>query len=278
MAADVATEPRLLRFGATERWLHWVHAAAFTAMLATGLVLYLPFLSQVVSARPLMKAVHLVAAVGWLVALAVVPLLGDRRALRRTRRELERFDADDLRWLRPRGADRSLIPQGRFNAGQKAHSVLQAALSVLFVVSGVLLWLGERNTSLRFAGTLPLHDAAMALAGIFVLGHVFMALSPEHRASMEGATRGTVPASYAAHYHAKWNPPPAPATSGARFTAARPGRVRVVLALALVAAGLAGSTLLVRDVFHGDDPLPAPATPAVVKASPLLAPLDPAAR
>ena len=32
----------LRRFGRTERSLHWVHATGFLAMLATGLVLYLP--------------------------------------------------------------------------------------------------------------------------------------------------------------------------------------------------------------------------------------------
>ena len=104
----VSDARRVARFGRTERTLHWVHATAFFAMLATGLVLYLPVLAQVVSNRPLMKAMHLVAATAWLTALLLVAVLGNRRALGRTRRELERFDADDLRWLRgapcPRGA------------------------------------------------------------------------------------------------------------------------------------------------------------------------------
>src|SRR5918994_1419609 len=98
----VSDAPRVARFGATERTLHWVHASAFLAMLATGLALYLPLLAQVLSDRPLMKALHLVAATAWLTALALVALVGDRRALRRTRRDLERFTADDVRWLRRR--------------------------------------------------------------------------------------------------------------------------------------------------------------------------------
>jgi formate dehydrogenase subunit gamma len=263
--AAAGGERRVLRFGATERLLHWAHAGAFTAMLATGLVLYLPFLAQVISARPLMKALHLVAAVAWLTALAVIPLLGDRRALRTTRRELERFDADDLRWLRARGGDRAMVPQGRFNAGQKAHSVLQAALSVLFVVSGSLLWLGERNTALRLPGTLPLHDAAMYIAGIFVLGHLFMAFSPEHRASLEGATNGTVPSAYATRYHRKWAAPAVGADPAARR---RPDAVRMGLAVAFLVAGLIAATLLVRDVFHGSDALPGGAPPVVAVLTP----------
>lgn len=251
----MASDARVQRFGSTERTLHWAHAGAFTAMLATGLVLYLPFLAQVISARPLMKALHLTAAVAWLAALLLIGLLGDRAALRRTRRQLERVDDDDLRWLRTRvGQARHAPapPQGRFNAGQKAHAVVQAALSVLFVVSGVLLWLGERHTQWRFGGTLALHDMGMYAATAFVLGHVYMAFAPGTRPAMEGVTRGTVPAAYAASHHAKWDaaadpPPPLPRPSPARLAAA-----------ALVAAvALGGAVLLVRDVVRGDD-VPAP--------------------
>jgi len=250
---------RVARFGRTERALHWVHASAFLAMLATGLVLYLPLLAQIVSDRPLMKAMHLVAATAWLTALLLVAVLGDRRVLGRTRRDLERFDADDLRWLR--GA---AVPQGRFNAGQKAHAVGQAALAVLFTVSGTLLWLGERNTTLRLPGTIALHDVAMYIAGTLVAGHIYMAFAPRTRASLDGMLHGTVPAAYAAEHHAKWVPAPAPAAgaAGSGRTAMRRA-ARVALAAAIVACGLAGATLLARDVLAGDGAPPPPA-PALV--------------
>ena len=65
----------IVRFDRTERTLHWVHASAFMAMLATGLVLYLPMLAQVFSDRPLVKALHLVAAAAWTLACAFWPAL-----------------------------------------------------------------------------------------------------------------------------------------------------------------------------------------------------------
>jgi formate dehydrogenase subunit gamma len=234
MASETAA---VHRFGATERTLHWVHAAAFGAMLATGLVLYLPALAQVISNRPLMKAAHLVAAVAWLTALALVALLGDRGALRRTRRDLERFSDDDLRWLRR--VDPT-PPAGRFNAGQKAHAVVQAALAVLFTISGALLWLGERNTAFRLPGTIALHDAAMYAGTILVLGHVFMAL--DTRGSMQGILRGTVPAGYAAEHHPRWAPPDAGPPA-----AQRPGLARLAGAVAILALGVLGATLLAHD-------------------------------
>ena len=53
MATDRA---RLRRFSRTERAVHWVHAAAFLVLLATGLALYLPSLSELVGRRPTASA------------------------------------------------------------------------------------------------------------------------------------------------------------------------------------------------------------------------------
>ncbi len=235
MAASAPS--RVLRFGRTERALHWVHATAFTIMLATGLVLYLPLLAQQVGDRPLMKGIHLATAAAWLTALALVAVLGDRPALGRARREIERFDADDLLWLRRRAA-----PQGRFNAGQKVHSVLQALLAVTFTVSGVLLWLGERDTALRLPGTIALHDVSMYLLVVLVAGHLFKALAPDTRPALEGVTGGTVPAAWAAEHHPKWQArPPGLGSIGWR----RPRVQAIVLAGVIAAAGLAVGVALV---------------------------------
>jgi formate dehydrogenase subunit gamma len=114
-----------------------VHASAFFVLLGSGLVLYLPSLAAEVGRRPFVKDVHVLTALAWILALAAVLVLGDRRGLRATTRELEVFDADDRRWLRGKDA-----PQGRFNAGQKLNAVLTAAFALLFLVSGALLWIG----------------------------------------------------------------------------------------------------------------------------------------
>jgi formate dehydrogenase subunit gamma len=237
MAVDprlaLALEPRVHRFGPTERRLHTVHALAFSVLLATGFALYLPFLAQILSDRPLMKAIHLVTAVAWMTALVLVVVLGDRAALRRTRREIERFDDDDLLFLRRRP-----VAAGRFNGGQKAHAILQAGLSLLFVVSGALLWLGERDTDFRLPGTIALHDAATLLLAVLVVGHVLKATSQPQ--SLEGIWRGTVPERYAAEHHAKWRPGAVP--EGGRDAL---GGARLAVAAVVVAAGIAAVTLLV---------------------------------
>ena len=107
------------RFGRTERALHWVHATGFFAMLATGLVLYLPALSELVARRNLVKNLHIFSALAWAIAIVLVVALGDRRRLAADWREIETLDHDDRRWLRGRPA-----AQGRFNAGQKVNAIL----------------------------------------------------------------------------------------------------------------------------------------------------------
>ena len=222
MAAD-ARWPRASRASAAPSGrLHRSTRAAFVVLLATGLVLYLPMLAQIVSDRPLIKAIHLVAAAAWLTALALIALARRPRALRR--------DAPRPRPLRPpttcagcAGGRR----RGRFNAGQKAHAIVQAALAVLFVVSGTLLWLGERNTAFRLPGTIALHDVAMFVAVVLVAGHVAMALPPS--AALEGMLYGTVPADWAAEHHAAWTPAPppprgAPGSAGSRSRSSSPPR------------------------------------------------------
>ena len=188
------------RFSRTERVLHWIHASAFFVLLATGLVLYLPSLAAAVGRRPVVKEVHLVTALVWAVALVAVVVAGDRRGLRRTLRELDVFDADDWRWLSGRRA-----PQGRFNAGQKLNAALTAAFAVLFVVSGLLLWLGERDTRFRFGSTIVLHDVLTLASVALLAGHLYLAvLHPSTRHALRGMTLGTVREEWAREHHAKW--------------------------------------------------------------------------
>jgi len=175
------------RFSRTERTLHWVNAIGFLFLLGTGLVLYLPSLAVLVGRRPLMKDMHFWGGIGWVSSLALVALVGDRRGLLRTARELE------------------VLEPSRFNVGQKVNALLNGAFVILFAVSGLLLWLGERNTRFRFASTVVLHDGLMMVAlGLFV-GHLYLAvIHPATRHSLRGMTRGTVEEDWARRHYPEW--------------------------------------------------------------------------
>jgi formate dehydrogenase subunit gamma len=191
------------RFTVTERALHWVHACAFFVLLGSGLVLYLPSLSTAVGRRPLVKDVHFWTGIAWAGAILLVAALGNRKALRATIREIDAFDRDDLRFL----AGDTRAPQGRFNAGQKVNAILTAAFAVLFFVSGLLLWYGERDTRFRLSGTVFLHDALMYVSVVVVLGHLYLAVvHPTTRHALRGMTLGSVRADWARRHHAKWDP------------------------------------------------------------------------
>lgn len=190
----------LRRFTLTERLVHWTHATAFFALLATGLVLYVPVLSTWINRRNTVKNVHLLTAIVWAVALVLLVALGNRAALRRTWREVETFDSADRRWLRGRRA-----PQGRLNAGQKVNALLTAAFALLFTVSGVLLWLGERDTRFRLEGTVVVHDALMYISLVLLTGHLYLAvIHPKTRHALRGMTMGDVREDWAAAHHSRW--------------------------------------------------------------------------
>jgi len=180
--------------------VHWVHATAFVVLLGSGLCLYLPSLAEVVGRRPLLKDVHVYTAVAWAVALAVVVAVGDRRALLRTAREIDRFDADDRAWLRGR-----IAPQGWLNAGQKLNAIVTAAFAVLFTITGFFLWYGERDTRFRLANALLVHDWLMYASFFLFVGHLFLALVyPRTRHALSGITRGWVNEEWALEHHRKW--------------------------------------------------------------------------
>jgi formate dehydrogenase subunit gamma len=170
----------LARFTRTERALHQIHATAFVVLLASGLCLYLPALAELVGRGGLFKTIHFYTAVVWLAALVLVVVAGNRRSLLALAREVDRFDMADRAWFRDRRR-----PTGRLNAGQKLFTVVTAAFAVLFTVTGVLLWYGERDTRFRFANTLLIHDWVMYVSALLLVGHLWMVFT--HRSKRRDA-------------------------------------------------------------------------------------------
>ena len=202
--ASAETRPTYVeRFTLTERLLHWVHASAFFVLLGSGLVLYLPALSAAVARRPLIKDIHFWTGISWAGAIVLISAVGNHRALAATIREIDLFDRDDRSFL----AGNSRAPQARFNAGQKINAILTAAFAALFLVSGLLLWYGEQDTTYRLSGTVFLHDTLMYLSIVIVAGHLYLSLiHPTTRHALRGITLGTVRADWAKQHHAKWKP------------------------------------------------------------------------
>jgi formate dehydrogenase subunit gamma len=189
------------RFSKTERSIHWVNALGFFFLLATGLILYIPRLSIEVGRRQFIQEIHFWGGVGWVGSLLIVAVLGDRRGLWRTARELDVFAPEDVNWLRLRRPNE----QPRFNAGQKINAALNAAFMVLFLVSGLLLWFGEQDTRFRFASTVILHDGLLYASLALLLGHLYLSLiHPTTRHALRGMVLGNVREDWARQHHARW--------------------------------------------------------------------------
>ena len=217
---------RVVRFTASERAFHWVFAAGWLGLLASGLPLMLPGLqawirgySPVIGVR-----LHLAAAGLWVLALAAVLVLGHRRRLAATWRDLIALDADDRRWLArfprwltaaPAARTRLDGRVGRFNAGQKLNALFTAASAAVLLVTGLALVpvvLGAPVPGPAVGAALRAVHRWVTLAALLPLaGHLFFALAfPPTRPSLAGMLDGRVDADWAAHHHPRWRGERAP--------------------------------------------------------------------
>ena len=72
-------------------------------------------------------------------------------------------------------------------------------------MSGLLLWLGERDTTFRFASTVLVHDWLMFVSLALLAGHLYLAvIHPATRHALKGMTTGSVREDWARDHHAKW--------------------------------------------------------------------------
>ena len=123
----------------------------------SGLVLYVPRLSELVGRRPLRQG-----------RPSSTRARLDARA--RARRRARRPPGAAPHAARARrastattgsGCGGSRAPRADSTRVRSSTPSLTAAFAVLFAVSGLLLWYGERNNSFRFASTIILHDGLM---------------------------------------------------------------------------------------------------------------------
>jgi formate dehydrogenase subunit gamma len=197
------------RFWPQERSLHWLLAVTFLLMLATGLILYLPVFSQLAADRRLWKSIHLGAAIAFWAGLVVLLASDTHGRLRQTASQIDRFDDDDLRWLRWAVTRRGpQPPQGRFNAGQKLNTAIIFGLMVVFTTSGALIYLQETDAAIRGqTSAILIHDIATWAAVPLITGHLYLALlHPSTRHSLRGILLGTVRRDWAHRHHPKWKP------------------------------------------------------------------------
>lgn len=200
----------VVRFGRTERAVHWIFSATFLLLAGTGLTLWVPALAVAVGQRAALRQVHIVAGVLLVPVTVVVALLGARRRVLASARELARLDTDDRAFLLGRPSR-----PGRFNGGQKLNTWWTVGTALLFTASGVVQWQWTRFDPEWRRGASQLHVLLTVLALIVLAGHLYLAaVHPSTRPSLRGAVTGRVRRAWAEQHHPRWEAV-APAATGA---------------------------------------------------------------
>jgi formate dehydrogenase subunit gamma len=187
------------RFTAGVRAVHWLVALLMTTCIVTAAVLYNGSLALAVGHRHLVETVHVWSGL----ALPVPMVLGAASAAYRSDvRRLNRFTADDWRWLRTRSRRDGTIRVGKFNAGQKLNACLAAGSTLVLLGTGILMyWTGLVRLSWRSGATF-VHDWFALGLGLLVIGHVVYALKDGE--AMRGMRSGRVSERWARAEHAAW--------------------------------------------------------------------------
>jgi formate dehydrogenase subunit gamma len=211
-----------VRFCATERAFHWAFAVPFLGLLLSGLPLSFPVLRPWISGYSLQIGLrlHLVCAAAWILGPALVVALGDRRALGCVATDLFRLGRAEWSWLLqlPRwlaGLPCKMGGVGRFNTGQKLNGLFVALVSIVFGLTGAMLWiiwqwpgLVSNQIPLTRAileGSRWVHYAFTLLILVPLLGHIALAtVHPRTRESLRGMVFGAVDGEWAQSHHPAW--------------------------------------------------------------------------
>ena len=154
-----------------------------------------------------MYFLHLAAAGVLVCGVALIVVMGNRRVLRVTARELGSLQVVDREWLKAipaRVFERAPEPPAaRFNAGQKVNFLGVSILLAGLYVSGVDTVVAGTKHNLIFA----VDKVATAALCVLVVGHLYMALvNRETRPALRGMLDGSVDREWARHHYPRWEP------------------------------------------------------------------------
>lgn len=190
------------RFTAKERILHWMLAAAFFVLVLSGLGLYAhTFFGYFdLFGGPHQEILaHKVAAV---VFFSCSVLLFFSHA-----RETSRFDEDDRRWFSSLGGylsrEKTDIPQGKFNAGQKLFGLFSFFATLVMGLTGLVIWDPTAMSRGLTQFSLMLHGLFFTLFMMGVVVHVYLA-SIGNPGTLEGMLWGQVKKVWARKHASKW--------------------------------------------------------------------------
>ena len=200
----VVYEGELLRHPVYTRFLHWSVAIFFILALLSGLAIYSPWLfhwlTPMFGGGPMTRLLH-----PWFALLFsiffVFQFLNWLAPMR--------WDDSDRKWL---GRFKSYVTNtekvepgyvGFFNAGQKLYFWAIVGSSVVFLLTGLIMWFPEVFGRIPVAISYVLHDiAALVMLAGFII-HIYEGTAAQP-GTFQAMTRGTVKEEWAWTHHPAW--------------------------------------------------------------------------
>jgi formate dehydrogenase subunit gamma len=198
-------EGELHRHGVYTRFLHWMVAIFFFLALFSGFGIYLPWLfrwfTPIFGGGPMARWLHPWFGLGFVIFFGMQALNWVKPMT---------WTAADSRWMKNlknevSGKEKMEPPEtGFFNGGQKAMFWEIVIGSVVYLITGIILWMGA-NVFGRWtvAVSYILHDisALIMLGGIFI--HIYLSTIGEP-GTFQAMIRGAVSEAWAWTFHPAW--------------------------------------------------------------------------
>ncbi|MFZ2493826.1 MAG: cytochrome b/b6 domain-containing protein, partial [Thermoanaerobaculia bacterium] len=218
--AEVMLDRQIKKHHVAVILIHWFNAITWILEVSTGIALisspyfrvapdwYIEMFTGLFGGRGNLLQFHIALGITWMFALIPYGLFGFRHYLQGEM--LNITDRDDIRWLIVRTLQilgktkEPLPPQGIYNAGQKAFSMVVWMLTPVVMISGVIMAFQLISPAVvGWAIVFHFISVGFIVAGLIV--HVYMgAIFPEERPAFFSMITGTVHELYAYNHHFKW--------------------------------------------------------------------------
>jgi formate dehydrogenase subunit gamma len=207
-------QSELLMFNTTQRFVHWLHTAAFALLMITGAILYIPWLSRSVGLGTGGYTVRLLHRIGG-IAFMLVPIIYITNAPKEWLASMKRiftWGKEDLGWLKAApayyflGDEAAMPPQDKYNTGQKLFYLTVVICMVGFIVTGLIMWFGKGGVPAGlFRWSVFLHDLCTIAYGAFFLVHFALSvMHPLMKGAINGMLFGWMSEEYVKHHHTKY--------------------------------------------------------------------------
>lgn len=201
------------KYTTMERFFHWGHTVTFLGLAATGMILFFPFLRPLAQGESgqFIRLMHRATAIAY-GALPLIYVIVEPRRVWLSLKSVFRVSGNDLEWVKGMipyylmGRHEAMAPQDRFNTGEKVNAAVIIVGSVIFAVTGLLMWFGKGIVPIGvYQALVVVHDIAMIVTVCMFIVHFYLAVvHPLMWAGLVSMRFGVTSAAYAQEHHAQW--------------------------------------------------------------------------